>query len=77
MNTLALTNHLTYKIPQLKLALIKEPSAEPLPQIQTPADFEDYLMPMKHLPDYVPSLNMCHSCRQDTLWLEERVFCDT
>lgn len=51
MNTLALTNHLTYKIPQIKLALIKEPTAEPLPQIQTPADFEDYLLPMKHLPE--------------------------
>lgn len=48
MNTRTLKKHLRYKIPQIKLALIKEPSAD-LPLIQTPADFADYLLPMKHL----------------------------
>lgn len=49
MNARTLKKHLKYKIPQIKLAIIREPSTEPLPFINTPQDFEDYFLPMRHL----------------------------
>ena len=49
MNTRALKKHLRYRIPQIKLAILREPSSEPLPKINTPSDLELYLEPMKHL----------------------------
>ena len=49
MNTRTLKKHLKYKIPQIKLAILREPSSEPLPAIRTPSDLEQYLEPMKHL----------------------------
>lgn len=49
MNTRTLKKHLKYKIPQIKLAILREPTSEPLPAIRTPGDLEQYLEPMKHL----------------------------
>jgi DNA repair protein RadC len=49
MNTRTLKQHLKYKIPQIKLAIIREPGSQPLPAIRTPDDLEQYLEPMKHL----------------------------
>ncbi len=49
MNTRTLKKHLKYKIPQIKLALLREPASEPQPAIRTPEDLEQYLEPMKHL----------------------------
>lgn len=49
MNTRTLKKHLKYKIPQIKLAILREPSSEPLPAIRTPSDLEQYLEPMKHM----------------------------
>lgn len=49
MNTRTLKKHLKYKIPQIKLAILREPTSEPLPAIRTPSDLEQYLEPMKHL----------------------------
>ena len=49
MNTRALKKHLKYKIPQIKLAIIREPASQPMPAICTPDDLEQYLEPMKHL----------------------------
>ena len=49
MNTRTLKRHLKYKIPQIKLAILREPSSEPLLAIRTPCDLEQYLEPMKHL----------------------------
>jgi DNA repair protein RadC len=49
MNTRTLKKHLKYKIPQIKLAILREPTSEPLPAIQTPKDLEQYLEPMKYL----------------------------
>jgi DNA repair protein RadC len=49
MNTRALKKHLKYKIPQIKLAILREPTSQPLPAICTPDDLEQYLEPMKHL----------------------------
>ena len=49
MNTQTLEQHLKYKIPQIKLAILREPTSEPMPAIQTPIDLEQYLEPMKHL----------------------------
>ncbi|MCA9801759.1 MAG: hypothetical protein KC777_07215 [Cyanobacteria bacterium HKST-UBA02] len=49
MNTRTLKKHLKYKIPQIKLAILREPTSEPLPSIRTPEDLEQYLEPMKHL----------------------------
>lgn len=71
MNTRALKKHLKYKIPQIKLAILREPSSEPLPAIRTPCDLEQYLEPMKHLSDYVPQLNMCRISRKSPLLLGE------
>lgn len=49
MNTRTLKRHLKYKIPEIRLAILREPSAEPAPAIRTPFDLEPYLEPMKHL----------------------------
>ena len=49
MNTRMLKKHLKYKIPQIKLAILREPSQEPLPAVHTPEDLTQYLEPMKHL----------------------------
>jgi DNA repair protein RadC len=49
MNTRTLKKHLKYKIPQIKLAILREPANQPLPTIYSPGDIEQYLEPMKHL----------------------------
>lgn len=49
MNTRTLKKHLRYKIPQIKLAILREPSTAPMPAITTPQDIEPYLEPMRHL----------------------------
>lgn len=49
MNARLLKRHLEYKIPQLKLCILREPADAPMPYIRTPADFEQYLLPMRHL----------------------------
>jgi DNA repair protein RadC len=48
MNTRTLKKHLKYKIPQIKLAILREPSAGPMPAIRTPEDIEPYLEPLRH-----------------------------
>ena len=49
MNTRALKKHLKYTIPQIRLAIVREPASRPLPAICTPDDVEHYLAPMKLL----------------------------
>lgn len=49
MNTRSLKKHLKYKIPQIRLAILREPSQEPLPAIHTPEDLGQYLEPMRYL----------------------------
>jgi DNA repair protein RadC len=49
MNARALKRHLKYKIPQLKLCILREPESAPMPLIRSPEDFEQYLLPMRHL----------------------------
>jgi len=72
----ALKRHLKYIVPQMRLVIVREPG--PVPRvIKTPECLGPLMEPLRHYSDYVPRLNMCHSCRQDLLWLEERVFCDT
>ena len=72
----ALKQHLKYIVPQIRLVMVREPG--PVPRvIKTPECLGPLMEPLRHYSDYVPRLNMCHSCRQDLLWLEERVFCDT
>lgn len=58
MNTRTLKKHLRYKIPQIKLAILREPTSEPLPAIQTPSDLEQYLEPMKHLSEHFVSIHL-------------------
>ena len=49
MNTRKLKSHLQYKIPQIRLAILREPANQPpLPPIRTPLDLEQYLEPMKY-----------------------------
>ncbi len=76
MNTRSLKKELKYKIPQLKLALIREGKAETF-QISSPDDIQHYAEPLKHMSDFVPKLNMCPRCRQGRLWLAEPVCCGT
>jgi len=47
MNTRALKKHLKYNIPQIRLAIVREPANYPMPAITTPEDVEHYLAPMK------------------------------
>jgi hypothetical protein len=65
MNTRMLKKHLKYKIPQIRLAVLREPSQDPLPAIRTPEDLNQYLEPLKHLSDYVPTLLMCNTLRNE------------
>jgi DNA repair protein RadC len=46
MNTRSLKRHLKYIVPQMRLALIKEPGAAPVP-ITCPDDIEKFVEPLK------------------------------
>jgi len=50
MNTRALKKHMKYRIPQLKLALIREPNSKTIPVV-TPEDVEYFAEPLKHMPE--------------------------
>ncbi|MBX9951470.1 MAG: hypothetical protein K2Y39_20035 [Candidatus Obscuribacterales bacterium] len=58
-----LKKHLKYMMPEIKLALIKEPGEVALP-VQCPEDIERFVTPMKFYSDFVPQLNMCRSWQQ-------------
>jgi hypothetical protein len=47
MSTQVISQHLQYKIPQFKLALIREPEPRAT-SIHTPDDIEQFVEPMKH-----------------------------
>jgi DNA repair protein RadC len=47
MSTKLISKHLKYKIPQFKLALIREPEPKAT-SIHTPDDIEQFVEPMKH-----------------------------
>jgi len=47
MNSRTLKKHLKYIVPEMRLALIKEPGANPLP-IYSPDDLEKFVEPLKH-----------------------------
>ncbi len=47
MNSRILKKHLKYIVPQMRLALIKEPGGKPLP-IGCPDDLERFVEPLKH-----------------------------
>lgn len=47
MNSRTLKKHLKYIVPEMRLALIKEPGANPLP-INTPTDLEKFVEPLRH-----------------------------
>lgn len=49
MNAEQLRDHLHYKIPQIRLAILREPIEHPLPNIRTPRDLEQYLEPLRHM----------------------------
>ena len=50
MNARKLKQHLKYTIPQIRIALVREPNDEKeLYPVHTPADLERYLEPMKYL----------------------------
>lgn len=53
MNTRTLKKHLRYIVPQIRLALIKEPGGEPQ-SIRCPDDIERFVEPLKYYSDYVP-----------------------
>lgn len=47
MNSRTLKKHLRYVVPQIRLALVKEPGVKPLP-IGCPDDLEKFVEPLKH-----------------------------
>jgi len=47
MNTRTLKKHLKYIVPEMRLAMIKEPGPNPLP-IGSPDDLEKFVEPLKH-----------------------------
>lgn len=47
MNTRTLKKHLKYIVPEMRLALIKEPGAKPVP-IVCPEDLAKFVEPLKH-----------------------------
>jgi len=52
MNTTQkLEKQLKYKIPQLRLVLVREPGYDSPAGSRTPADPEDFLLPLKNLPE--------------------------
>ncbi len=53
MDSQTLKKHLKYIVPEMRLALIKEPGGKPLP-IESPDDLERFVEPLKHYSDYVP-----------------------
>lgn len=48
MNARTLKKHLEYKLPQIRLALIKEREVEDGVKISTPEDIHQYVEPLKH-----------------------------
>lgn len=67
-----LKNHLKYIVPELKLALIKEPGVKPH-AIHGPQEIERLIEPMKFYPDYVPPILMCRVAYECWLIGEPRV----
>ncbi len=51
MNTRALKKELKYRIPQLKLILIREPNVKGDYAILTPTDIEQFAEPLKYMPE--------------------------
>ena len=47
MNSKTLKKHLRYIVPEMRLALIKEPGANPLP-INCPEDLQKFVQPLRH-----------------------------
>lgn len=47
MNSRTLKKHLKYIVPEIRLALIKEPGANPLP-VNCPDDLEKFVEPLRH-----------------------------
>lgn len=47
MNSRTLKKHLKYIVPEMRLALIKEPGAKPVP-IGCPDDLDRFVEPLKH-----------------------------
>lgn len=61
MNSSTLKKHLKYIVPQMRLALIKEPGGKPV-AIGCPEDIERFVEPLKHYSDFVPRVNMFRTC---------------
>lgn len=47
MNTRTLKKHLKYIVPEMRLALIREPGVSPLP-VNTPDDLGKFVEPLRH-----------------------------
>lgn len=47
MNSRRLKKHLKYIVPEMRLALIKEPGVNPLP-VNCPDDLEKFVEPLRH-----------------------------
>jgi len=61
MNSRTLKKHLKYIVPEMRLALLKEPCVKPQP-IYSPDCLGKFVEPMKHYRDYVPRQFACNHC---------------
>ncbi len=61
MNSRRLKKHLKYIVPQIRLALIKEPGVEPS-FILSPESLEKFVEPLKYYDTFVSSMNMWRVC---------------
>ena len=57
MNSRTLKRHLKYIVPEMRLALLKEPGVKPRP-IYSPDCLDKFVEPLKHYADFVPRTNM-------------------
>lgn len=76
MNSRTLKKHLKYIVPEMRLALIKEPGGKPVP-VGTPADLEQFVGPLKFYSDFVPRRNMFRSSPEHRWQLAEVVLLGT
>jgi len=72
----ALKKHLKYIVPEMRLALIKEPGLKPK-AITSAEDLDKFIEPLKFYSDFVPKQHMCPSSCPSRLGPEFEFFCAT
>lgn len=76
MNSRTLKKHLKYIVPEMRLALIKEPGTNPLP-VNCPEDLDKFVEPLRHYSEeYFIAwglLKLTGSIRGMRIWLNAQI----